>query len=93
MVRYTWQDLRAIGYAKRRLGYPKRRVGISAKKEAPMNFLTDPSDGRFTLKPTNVLVFGWVRGKHACVDLTEVSLLMGLSSQGFTVGHANLKAA
>nr|GFB57902.1 auxilin-like protein [Tanacetum cinerariifolium] len=68
-----------------------RRVGISAKKEAPVNFLTDTSDGRSTLKPTDVLVFGWVRGKHACVDLTEVSPLMGLSSQGFTVVQADLK--
>ncbi|MFS7908869.1 hypothetical protein Hanom_Chr01g00088111 [Helianthus anomalus] len=24
-----------------------RRTGISAKKEAPVNFLTDPSEGRF----------------------------------------------
>ncbi|GKB17840.1 hypothetical protein Tco_0851763 [Tanacetum coccineum] len=28
-----------------------RRAGISAKKEAPVNFLTDPSDGRSTLRP------------------------------------------
>ncbi|GJW79180.1 putative reverse transcriptase domain-containing protein [Tanacetum coccineum] len=37
-----------------------RRAGISAKKEAPVNFLTDPSDGRSTLRPADVLVFGWV---------------------------------
>ncbi|GJS71154.1 putative reverse transcriptase domain-containing protein [Tanacetum coccineum] len=43
-----------------------RRAGISAKKEAPMNFFTDPSDGRSTLRPADVLVFGWVGGKHAC---------------------------
>ncbi|GJV27057.1 hypothetical protein Tco_1383505 [Tanacetum coccineum] len=47
-----------------------RRAEISAKKEAPVNFLTDPSDGRSTLRPADVLVFGWVGGKHACVDLT-----------------------
>ncbi|GJY96472.1 hypothetical protein Tco_0513382 [Tanacetum coccineum] len=70
-----------------------RRVGISAKKEAPVNFLTDPSDGRSTLKQADVLVFGWVGGKHACVDLTGVSLLVGLSSRGFTAGQAALKAA
>ncbi|KAJ0599143.1 putative reverse transcriptase domain, exostosin [Helianthus annuus] len=50
-----------------------RRAGISAKKEAPVNFLTDPSEGRSTLRPADVLVFGWEGGKHACVDLTGVS--------------------
>ncbi|GKE57655.1 hypothetical protein Tco_1496840 [Tanacetum coccineum] len=70
-----------------------RRVGISAKKEAPVNFLADPSDGRSTLSPADVLVFGWVGGKHACVDLTWVSPLVELSSKGFIAGQAALKAA
>nr|GEW11411.1 putative reverse transcriptase domain-containing protein [Tanacetum cinerariifolium] len=70
-----------------------RRARISAKKEAPVNFLTDPTDGRSTLRPTDVLVFCWVEGKHACVDLTGVSPLVGLSSRGFTAGQAALKAA
>ncbi|GKA08177.1 RNA-directed DNA polymerase, eukaryota [Tanacetum coccineum] len=70
-----------------------RRAGISAKKAAPVNFLTDPLDGRFTLKPANVLVFGLVGGKHACVNLIGVSPLVGLSSRGFTAGQAALKAA
>ncbi|GJR69123.1 putative reverse transcriptase domain-containing protein [Tanacetum coccineum] len=70
-----------------------RRSGISVKKEAPVNFLTDPSDGRSTLRPADILVFGWVGGKHACVDLTGVSPLVGLSSRGFTVGQTALKAA
>ncbi|KAL5709901.1 hypothetical protein ACHQM5_020530 [Ranunculus cassubicifolius] len=69
-----------------------RRAGISAKKEAPVNFLTDPQEGRSTLRPADVLVFGWVGGKHACVDLTGVSPLVGLGSGVFTVGHAALKA-
>ncbi|GJZ54071.1 hypothetical protein Tco_0608956 [Tanacetum coccineum] len=69
------------------------RARISVKKEAPVNFLTDPSDGRSTLRPADVLVFGWVGGRHACVDLTGVSSLVGLSSRGFTVGQAALKAA
>ncbi|GKE17129.1 hypothetical protein Tco_1424706 [Tanacetum coccineum] len=59
-----------------------RRARIFAKKEAPVNFLTDPSDGRSTLRLTHVLVFGWVEGKHACVDLTGVSPLVRLSSRG-----------
>ncbi|GKA55763.1 hypothetical protein Tco_0754835 [Tanacetum coccineum] len=41
----------------------------------------------------DILVFGWVGGKHACVDLIGVSPLVGLSSRGLTVGEAALKAA
>ncbi|GJV15438.1 hypothetical protein Tco_1360761 [Tanacetum coccineum] len=74
------------------LFYICRHARIFAKIEAPVNFLTDLSDGRSTLRPADVLVFGWVRGKHACVDLTGVSPLVGLSGRGFTVGQAALKA-
>ncbi|KAL4589776.1 hypothetical protein LXL04_002686 [Taraxacum kok-saghyz] len=70
-----------------------RRAGISAKKEAPVNFLTDPLEGRSTLRPADILVFGWIGGKHACVDLTGVSPLVGLRNEGFTMGQAALKAA
>nr|GEU40921.1 reverse transcriptase domain-containing protein [Tanacetum cinerariifolium] len=69
------------------------RVGISAKKETLVNFITDPSDGRSTLRSADVLVFGLVEGKHACVDLSGVSLLVGLSSRGFTTGQPALKGA
>nr|GEU84570.1 putative reverse transcriptase, RNA-dependent DNA polymerase [Tanacetum cinerariifolium] len=62
-----------------------RRAGISAKKEAPVNFLTDPSNRISTLRPADVLVFGWVGGKHACVDLTGVSPLVGLSSRAHQI--------
>ncbi|GKE49322.1 hypothetical protein Tco_1480580, partial [Tanacetum coccineum] len=55
-----------------------KRAGISSKKEALVNFLTDPLEWRSTLRPTDILVFGWARGKHACVDLTGVSPLVGL---------------
>ncbi|XP_076901857.1 uncharacterized protein LOC143556417 [Bidens hawaiensis] len=69
-----------------------KRAGISAKKEAPVNFLTDPLDRRSTLRPADILVFGWEKGKHACVDLTGVSPLVGLRDHGFVVGHAINKA-
>nr|GEZ10239.1 hypothetical protein [Tanacetum cinerariifolium] len=39
-----------------------KRAGISAKKESHVNFLTDPLDGRSTLRPADVLVFGWLEG-------------------------------
>ncbi|KAJ0559146.1 putative exostosin [Helianthus annuus] len=69
-----------------------RRAGISAKKEAPVNFLTDPAEGRSTLRPADVLVFCWEGGKHACVDLTSVSPLVGFRKNGFVAGQAVLKA-
>ncbi|MFS7976495.1 hypothetical protein Hanom_Chr10g00893091 [Helianthus anomalus] len=74
------------------LGDILRRAGISAKKEAPVNFLTDPMEGRSTLRPADLLVFGWAGGKHACVDLTGVSPLVGLKENGFVAGLAARKA-
>ncbi|KAJ0795426.1 putative galactolipase [Helianthus annuus] len=74
------------------LGDILRRAGISAKKEAPVNFLTDPMEGRSTLRPADLLVFGWAGGKHACVDLTGVSHLVGLRENGFVAGLAARKA-
>ena len=55
-----------------------RRAGISVKKETSVNFLT--------LRPVDVMVYRWVGGKYACVDLTEVSSLVGLGVRPFTVG-------
>jgi hypothetical protein len=75
------------------LFYSFRRTKISVKKETPVNFLTDPQEGRSTLRPADVLVHGWIGGKHACVDLTEASPLVGLGTEDFTVGYAALKAA
>ncbi|KAJ0491738.1 putative exostosin [Helianthus annuus] len=74
------------------LGDILRRAGISAKKETPVNFLTDPMEGRSTLRPADLLVFGWVGGKHACVDLTGVSPLAGLRESGFVAGQTIRKA-
>jgi len=70
-----------------------KRAGISVKKEAPVNFLTDPLDRRSTLRPADIMVYRWVGGKHARVDLTGVSPLVGLGVRPFTVGQAALKAA
>ena len=58
-----------------------------------MNFLTDPLERRSTPRSADVMVYEWVGGKHACVDLTEVSPLVGLGVGPFTVVQATLKAA
>ncbi|MFS7944337.1 hypothetical protein Hanom_Chr06g00510971 [Helianthus anomalus] len=70
----------------------KKHISISAKKEASVNFLTDPVKERSTLRPTDLLVFGWARGKHACVELTGVSTLVGLRENVFIAGQAAKKA-
>lgn len=70
-----------------------RHDGVSVKKGVHVNFLTDPREGKSTLKPSDVLVYAWVEGKHACVDLTGVSPLMGLRTGGFTMGHVALEFA
>ncbi|GJR34995.1 hypothetical protein Tco_1210679 [Tanacetum coccineum] len=56
-------------------------------------FLDWPVRRKIHTHTGNILVFGWVGGKHACVDLTGVSPLVGLSSRGLTVGETALKAA
>jgi hypothetical protein len=48
-----------------------KHTWVSVKKDAFVNFLTDPLEGRSTLRSIIVLVYGWVWGKHACVDLIE----------------------
>jgi hypothetical protein len=58
-----------------------------------VNFLTDPLEGRSTLRSADILVYGWVGGKHACVDLTGVSSLVGLTTEDFTIRQTTLKAA
>jgi hypothetical protein len=63
------------------------------KKETLGNFLTDPLEGRSTLRSVDVLVCRWVGGKHVCVDLTGVSRLVGLKVVDFTVGQTTIKSA
>jgi len=58
-----------------------------------VNFLADPLDRRSTLRPADVMMYRWVGGKHACVDLTGVSPLVGLCVGPFTVGQTSLKVA
>jgi hypothetical protein len=69
-----------------------KRIGVSVKKETLVNFLIDPLKMRSTLRPTNVLVYDRVRGKHACVYLTGVYSLMGLTIENFNLGQTTFKA-
>jgi hypothetical protein len=51
-----------------------RRAGISVKKDAPVNFLTDPQEGRSTLRPADVLVL------RAAVENVVVGVVRSLET-------------
>ncbi|KAF5193093.1 hypothetical protein FRX31_017319, partial [Thalictrum thalictroides] len=61
--------------------------------EAPVNFLTDPNEGRSTLRPADILVYNWSEGNHACVDVIGASPMVGLGTGIFEVGLAATNAA
>ena len=54
-------------------------------KEGNVNFVSEPQDGRSPLRSADVMVYGWVGGKHACVDLTEILPFVGLGNITFMV--------
>nr|GEX83388.1 putative reverse transcriptase domain-containing protein [Tanacetum cinerariifolium] len=66
-----------------------RRVGIFAKKEAPVNYLTDPLDGRSTLRPADVLAAlkaasGKVtKHEKACIENQHVLIPFVFDTFGF----------
>ncbi|KAF5190746.1 hypothetical protein FRX31_019667 [Thalictrum thalictroides] len=43
-------------------------------------------EGRSTLRPANVLIYNWFEGKHACVDITWASPVVGFGKGIFMVG-------
>lgn len=57
-----------------------------------MNFLTDPFEGMSTLRPANILVFGWTVGKTRLCGPYSVSPLSELKNNGFIAGQIALKA-
>ena len=61
------------------------------KKETHLNFSTNPLDRKSTLRLVDIMVYGWIGGKHACVDLTGVSSLVRLGVRTFTVEQITLK--
>ena len=50
------------------------KAGISVHKEAPMGFSS--KEGK-ELRPADFLVFNWLHGKDACVDVTGSSPFAG----------------
>ncbi|GJU17912.1 hypothetical protein Tco_1145878 [Tanacetum coccineum] len=56
-----------------------------AKGEAPMGFLSD--DGK-DLRPANLLLFNWLQGKDACLDVTCISPFAGMGASSWAPGVA-----
>ncbi|GJV51948.1 hypothetical protein Tco_1447689 [Tanacetum coccineum] len=74
------------------LFYICRRAGISAKKETPLNFLIDPSDGRSTLRPSDAALkaASCKVAKHvkACIENQQVFILFAFDTFGFLAPEA-----
>ncbi|GKE71317.1 hypothetical protein Tco_1529389 [Tanacetum coccineum] len=57
-----------------------RRKWIMARKEAPMGFRS--RDGK-DLRPADLLLFNWLQGKDACLDMTGISLFAGMGTNSW----------
>ncbi|GJS01520.1 hypothetical protein Tco_0318028 [Tanacetum coccineum] len=55
-------------------------VGIMVRKEAPMGFL---SEDRNDLRPADLLLFNWLQGKDACLDVTCISRFAGMGASSW----------
>lgn len=51
---------------------------VCVKKETLVKLLTEPYEGQLIFKLADIFVYEWVGEKYAFVDLTRVSLLLGL---------------
>nr|GEV55898.1 beta-myrcene synthase [Tanacetum cinerariifolium] len=58
-------------------------VGIMVRKETPMGFLSD--DGN-DLRPVDFLLFNWLQGKDACLDVTCISPFAGIGATSWAQG-------
>ncbi|GJX02382.1 hypothetical protein Tco_0186295 [Tanacetum coccineum] len=61
------------------------KVGIMVRKEAPMGFLS--GDGK-DLRPADLLLFNWLQGKDACLDVTCISPFAGMGATSCAPGVA-----
>ncbi|PWA81441.1 hypothetical protein CTI12_AA187660 [Artemisia annua] len=61
------------------------KVGIMVRKEAPMGFLLK---GRKELQPADLLLFNWLEGKYACLDVTGISPFAGTGASSWALGNA-----
>ena len=59
------------------------KVGIMVRKEASMGFLSE--DGK-ELRPADLLLFNWLQGKDACLDVTGISPFAGGGTTSWAPG-------
>nr|GEW00056.1 putative reverse transcriptase domain-containing protein [Tanacetum cinerariifolium] len=60
-------------------------VGIIVRKEDPIGFLSE--DGK-DLRPADLLLFNWLQGKDACLDVTDISPFAGTGVNSWAPGLA-----
>ncbi|GJT65284.1 hypothetical protein Tco_1016764 [Tanacetum coccineum] len=65
------------------------KVGIMVRKEAPMGFRS--GDGK-DLRPADLLLFNWLQGKDACLDVTGISPFAGMGAKSWAPAVALLNA-
>ncbi|GJY21513.1 hypothetical protein Tco_0394079 [Tanacetum coccineum] len=61
------------------------KVGIMVRKEGPMGFLSE--EGK-NLRPADLLLFNWLQGKDACLDVTCISPFAGMGATACVPGAA-----
>ncbi|GKC43673.1 hypothetical protein Tco_1061395, partial [Tanacetum coccineum] len=61
------------------------KVGIMVRKEAPIGFLSQ--DGK-DLRHADLLLFNWLQGKDACLDVTGISPFAGTGANSWAPGVA-----
>ncbi|XP_056686000.1 uncharacterized protein [Spinacia oleracea] len=62
-------------------------AGVVVKKEVPLGFLSE--EGR-DLRPADLLVYSWDKGKNVCLDVTGISPFTGPGVDAFAPGLLSL---
>ncbi|GKE33678.1 hypothetical protein Tco_1453000, partial [Tanacetum coccineum] len=65
------------------------KVGIMMRKETQMGFL---SEDRKDLPPTDLLLFNWLKGKDACLDVICISPFAGMGATSWAPGIVGVGA-
>ncbi|GKA75156.1 hypothetical protein Tco_0781534 [Tanacetum coccineum] len=76
-IRTMFQDIgvRAAIHIFNMIGFVVAKVGIIVRKEALMGFFLE--DGK-DLQPADLLLFNWLQGKDACLDVTDIFPFAGM---------------
>ncbi|GJU40105.1 putative reverse transcriptase domain-containing protein [Tanacetum coccineum] len=78
-----------IGWTNKEIMWTNVLFGIMVRKKAPIGFLSD--NGK-DLRPTYLLLFNWLQGKDAWLDVTDISPFSGMRS-GFMYSERSWSTA